>query len=156
MGRVADAYGVRGWVKVAPEGGTAAQDLAAAKEWWLGADAHKVGEARIHGATVIARLSGIASREEARALRGQTVSVRREALPEPDEGKYYLADLLGLEVLNEDGRSLGVVTRMYTNGPQDVIEVTGERTRLLPWVPAIVKQVDLSKRQIYVEWGADW
>jgi ribosomal 30S subunit maturation factor RimM len=34
--------------------------------------------------------------------------------------------------------------------------VTGDRTRLIPWVPAVVKQVDLPKKQVRVEWGADW
>jgi 16S rRNA processing protein RimM len=51
---------------------------------------------------------------------------------------------------------LGVVTRTYSNGAHDVIEVAGDRTRLIPWVSAVVKEVDLPKGQILVEWGADW
>jgi 16S rRNA processing protein RimM len=155
MGRVAGSYGVRGWVKVAPEAGTQ-ENLAGAKEWWVGADAFKVGAAKIHGATVVGKLAGIETREEALALKGRTVAVRREALPEPGQGRYYLADLMGLEVVNESGATLGVVTRSYSNGAQDVIEVTGERTRLIPWVAAVVKNVDLAARRIEVEWGADW
>lgn len=155
MGRVADSYGVRGWVKVAPEGGVK-ESLAAAKEWWVGATAHEVSQAKVHGATVVAKLSGIATREDARALRGQTVSVRRESLPEPEKGTYYLADLVGLEVVNGQGQKFGTVKRFYSNGPQDVMEVSGERERLIPWVPEIVTEVDLSKRQIRVDWGADW
>jgi 16S rRNA processing protein RimM len=155
MGRVAGSYGVRGWLKVAPERGSE-EALAAAKEWWIGADAHTVAEAKIHGATVVAKLAGIESREQALGLKGQVVAVRREALPEPGEGRYYLADLVGLEVLNERGETLGVVRQTFSNGAQDVIEVAGDRTRLIPWVAAIVKEVDLSKGQIHVEWGADW
>ena len=155
MGRIADSYGVRGWVKVAPEGGVA-QSLATAKEWWIGAQAHKVGEAKVHGSTVVARLSGVATREEARALRGQTVSVRRESLPEPEKGRYYLADLVGLEVVNAQGKKLGTVRRFYSSGAQDVMEVSGERVRLIPWVADIVANVDLNKRIIQVEWEADW
>lgn len=155
MGRVAGSYGVRGWVKVAPETGSA-EGLAGAKEWWIGADAYEVSGARTHGATVVGKLAGIETREQALALKGQAVAVRREALPEPEEGRYYLADLVGLEVRNEQGEALGVVTRTYSNGAHDVIEVAGNRTRLIPWVAAVVKEVDLSKRQIHVEWGADW
>ena len=44
-----------------------------------------------------------------------------------------LADLVGLEVVNEQGTPLGVVTRTYSNGAHDVIEVAGDRTRLIPW-----------------------
>ncbi|MGE5639233.1 MAG: ribosome maturation factor RimM [Clostridia bacterium] len=154
MGRVAGSYGVRGWVKAIPGGG-AAQGLADAKEWWIGGKPFKA-VARIHGSTVVAALSGIGSREEALKLRGEPVSVRRETLVDPGEGHYYHADLIGLEVVNEQGQALGKVKRMFSNGAQDVMELSGEKERLLPWVPAVVKQVDLQKKQVTVEWGADW
>lgn len=155
MGRVAGSYGVRGWVKVAPEGGSE-EGLVGAKEWWIDADAYGVSGARVHGATVVGKLAGIETREQALTLKGRTVAVRREALPEPEEGKYYLADLVGLEVVNEQGVPLGVVMRTYSNGAQDVIEVAGDKTRLIPWVAAVVKEVDLLKKQVQVAWGADW
>src|SRR5687768_2197218 len=155
MGRVAGAYGVRGWVKVAPEAGTQAA-LAGAAEWWIGAAAYRVAAAKGHGATVVGQLAGIESREQALALKGQAVALRRDALPEPGQGRYYLGDLVGLEVVNERGEPLGVVAQTYSNGAHDVIEVSGERTRLIPWVAAVVKEVDLPARRIRVAWGADW
>jgi 16S rRNA processing protein RimM len=155
MGRVAGAYGVRGWVKVAPGGG-ALETLATATEWWIGGRAWPVSEAKPHGATVVAKLAGLESREEAQRLRGEEVCVRREALPPPGEGHYYLDDLVGLEVVNEQGERLGAVKRLFSNGAQDVMEVVGDRTHLMPWVPAVVKAVDLPGGRITVEWGADW
>ena len=155
MGRVAGAYGVRGWVKVAPQRG-AAEGLAAAGEWWIGDEPHAVRGARLHGAAVLGKPSGIETREQAAALKGQAVAVRRESLPEPGEGRYYLADLVGLAVVNEQGEALGEVRRVFSNGAQDVIEVHGERTRLIPWVAAVVKEVNLAEGQVRVEWGADW
>jgi 16S rRNA processing protein RimM len=59
-------------------------------------------------------------------------------------------------VVNEQGERLGTVKQWIANGAQDVMEVAGERTRLIPWVPAIVKAVDLAARRVLVEWGADW
>jgi 16S rRNA processing protein RimM len=155
MGRVAGSYGVRGWVKLAPDRG-AGEALAAAKEWWIGTQAYRVREAKRHGAAVVGKLAGIETREQALALKGSAVLVRRESLPEPGEGHYYLADLVGLEVVNERGEALGVVKRLFTNGAQDVMELAGERTRLLPWVAAVVKNVDLPNRRIEVAWEADW
>jgi 16S rRNA processing protein RimM len=155
MGRVAGSYGVRGWVKVAPEVG-AGEDLAAVKEWWIGADAFQVSAAKVHGATVVGKLAGIETREEALELKGRTVAVAREALPEPEEGKYYLADLIGLQVVNENGEALGLVMRTYSNGAHDVIEVAGTKTHLIPWVPSVIRQVDLLNKRVEVEWGADW
>jgi 16S rRNA processing protein RimM len=155
MGRVAGSYGVRGWLKVAPGGG-AAEGLVEAARWWIGGEKYEVAEARVHGATVVAKLAGIEVREQALQLRGQAVLIERSAMPQPEEGHYYLADLVGLEVVNEQGEALGKVKKFFTNGAQDVMEVVGDKERLMPWVPAVVKQVDLQKRQITVEWGADW
>jgi 16S rRNA processing protein RimM len=152
MGRVAGHYGVRGWIRVQrPEAA-----LADCGRWWIGGQEYPVEETKEHSGALLAKLTGIDSREAALKLKGSEVAVRRESLPRPDEGKYYLADLVGLEVVNEQGQALGVVRRIFTNGAQEVMEVVGDRSRLLPWVPAIVKGVDLEKKQIDVEWGADW
>lgn len=155
MGRVAGSYGVRGWVKVAPQAGVQ-ENLAAAKEWWLDDAPRRVEAARVHSATVVAKLEGIESREQALALKGRQVSVPRAALPAAGEGHYYLADLLGLEVVNTRGAVLGVVRQWLTNGPQDVMELAGDRVRLVPWVAAVVKRVDLEAKRIEVQWEADW
>lgn len=155
MGRVAGAYGVRGWLKAVPQAGV--QDsLAQAAEWWLGDERRRVVQAKRHGATVVAKLEGLETPEQAQALKGRDVSVARRALPEPEAGHYYLADLLGLDVVNVEGQRLGVLRQWLTNGPQDVMEVAGERLRLLPWVPSVVRRVDLEAGVIEVAWGADW
>ena len=155
LGRVAGAYGVRGWVKVAPQRG-AADSLVAARDWWLGEAARRVEQARVHSATVIAKLAGIETREQALALKGAKISVARNALPAVEDGHYYLADLVGMEVVNTQGEKLGSVRQWLSNGRQDVMELAGERTRLLPWVPAVVKAVDLEAKRIEVDWQADW
>ena len=152
MGRVAGSYGVRGWLKVeSPE-----QALAACKRWWIGGSEYPVEQVKEHSGTLLAKLAGLESREAALKLKGSTVYVRREAMPEPEAGHYYLADLVGLEVLNERGEALGVVKRWMFNGAQDVMEVAGGKTRLIPWTAAVVREVDLEKRRIHVEWSADW
>jgi len=155
MGRVAGSYGVRGWVKVAPQKGVA-DALVAATDWWLGEDARRVEQARVHSATVVAKLAGIETREQALALKGLKVAVARSALPDAQDGRYYLADLVGLDVVNAQGEKLGVVRQWFTNGPQDVMELAGDRVRLIPWVPTVVKDVDLEAKRIEVDWGADW
>ncbi len=152
MGRVAGSYGVRGWIRVErPEAG-----LAECGEWWIGGEPHAVQETKPHSGSLLARLAGIGSREAALKLKGRAVEASRAVLPEPEAGHYYHADLIGLEVVNEQGQRLGVVKRMFTNGAQDVMELSGDRERLLPWVPTVVKNVDLRNGRIEVEWGADW
>ena len=155
MGRVAGSYGVRGWIKVVPGGGVA-RTLCGANEWWIGERAYPVVEAKTHGATLVAKLAGIESREQALGLKGERVAIARGALPDPGPGYHYLADLVGLEVRNEQDELLGTVKHWLSNGVQDVMEVTGERTRLIPWVSTIVKEVDLARGRIVVDWSAEW
>jgi 16S rRNA processing protein RimM len=152
MGRVAGSYGVRGWIKVeAPQ-----EALAACRKWSIGGTEYPVEQVKEHSGRLVAKLAGLESREAALKLKGSTVYVRREAMPEPEAGHYYLADLVGLEVVNERGEALGVVKRWLFNGAQDVMEVTGKRALLVPWVASVVRTVDLEKKQIHIEWGADW
>ena len=153
MGRVAGSYGVRGWVKVEePQ-----EALAACRSWSIGGKEYPVEEVKPHSGTLLAKLAGLESREAALRLKGSTVYVRREALPAPAAGHYYLADLVGLEVVNERGEALGVEKRWTFNGAQDVMEVSENgKVWLLPWVSEVVRSVDLAKRQIHVDWGADW
>ena len=149
-GRVADPYGVRGWLRVVVD---EPELLAAAPVWWIGGEARTVKESRPHSGTLLAKLEGIENPEQAKLLKGKAVQIPR---PQPGEGSYYWNDLVGLEVVNEQGQILGVVKRMFSNGAHDVMELSGERERLLPWVPPVVKKVDLQKKRIDVEWEADW
>ncbi len=150
FGRVAGSYGVRGWMKVAVDD---PELLAAQPAWWLEGAERRVEATKIHSGTLLAKLEGIESPEAARKFKGQAVQIPR---PEPGEGRYYWDDLIGLEVVNTQGQMLGVVKGMFSNGAHDVAELSGERTRLLPWVPVVVKKVDLPERRVEVEWGADW
>jgi len=149
-GRIAGSYGVRGWLRVAVD---EPDLLAAAPVWWIGGEALVVKEAKSHSGTLLAKLEGVETPEAAQKLKGRAVEIPR---PVPGEGSYYWADLVGMEVVNEKGEILGVVKRMFSNGAHDVMELSGERERLLPWVPPVVKKVDLLKKRVEVEWGADW
>ena len=131
--------------------------LEGVEEWWIGGVARAVEDRRRHSGKLLAKLAGIESREAALGLKGHPVLVPRSALPEPEEGRYYWADLIGLEVVNTEGVRLGAVKELFSNGAQDVMALKdGERGRLLPFVAAVVKRVDLDARRIEVDWGVDW
>ena len=149
-GRVAGSYGVRGWLRVVVD---EPELLADQQTWWLAGAVYPVRETKIHSGTLLAKLEGIDNPELAKTFKGKAVSIPR---PQAGKGRYYWSDLVGLEVVNEQGVVLGVVKQMSSNGAHDVMEVAGERTRLLPFVPVYVKQVDLQKKRIEVEWEADW
>lgn len=150
FGRVAGSYGVRGWLRVAVD---EPEVLAAQSIWWLGGVEYAVRETKLHSGTLLAKLAGIENPEQAKALKGRPVVIPR---PEAGEGRYFWTDLVGLEVVNGQGVVLGVVKAMSSNGAHDVMEVAGDRSRLLPFVPAYVMKVDLQARRIEVDWQADW
>ena len=157
MGRVAGAYGVRGWIRVAADDPA---DLQAQPQWWVGGAECAIEQTKLHSGTLLAKLRGIDDRTRAEALNGATVALSHSVLPAPEPGQYYWADLVGLEVVNESGVTLGRVKLLFSNGAHDVMELEGEGegkvTRLLPWVPTVVTQVDLERGRIEVQWGADW
>ena len=160
MGRVLAPYGVKGWIKVAPF--TAAPDaLTRFDRWWIGGpdgwEEAEVAEAVRHGANVVARLAGCRDRDQAAKLRGREVALPRESLPEAQKNEYYWADLVGLEVVNAESASLGKVTALFSNGAHDVMRIgAGKGERLVPFVPAVVRKVDLAAGRIEVDWGTDW
>jgi len=153
LGRVGAPYGVRGWIRVTGN----AEALAAMPSWSIGGAERTVESTKPHSAVLLAKLDGVETREQARALKGQPIFAPRSALPEPPEGTFYWADLVGLEVVDRKGRGLGKVQSLFSGGAHDIAEVAdGKRIRLLPWVGAVVKQVDLARGRIEVDWEADW
>lgn len=133
VGRVVDAYGVKGGLKVQPY--SAAPDaLLAAKTWWLARDGKDgkvwrvaVASAKRHGSSVAAMWSGIADRDQALAWKGWAVLVPRSAFPKPAEGEFYWVDLIGCELLgvNDSGEQvvLGTVAEVSDNGAQAILHV---------------------------------
>jgi 16S rRNA processing protein RimM len=87
------------------------------------------------------------------APRGAVLSVPREALPAPEgAATWYAFELVGLEVVEEDGRALGRVTRVEPGVANDVLEVDAGRL-LLPFVDACVRDVDVAAGRIVVAPG---
>ncbi len=116
---------------------------------------------RMHSGALLAQLAGVATRDDALALRGGEVGVPRAALPRPRKGEIYWADLEGLEVRNREGVMLGVVAEVVAHGAHPLLRVARPAAasgaeRLIPFVPAIVDRVDLATRRIDVDWGEEY
>jgi len=162
MGRVIAPYGVRGWVKVRPF--TSSPDaLIGHRRWWLAKEEGAWREFRVdaasrHAGSVLAGLEGLGAREDAAAWRGAWVGIPRSALPAPDRGEVYLADLVGLDVVNRQGEGLGRVASLVETTAHPVLRVEdGERSeRLIPLVDAYVDAIDVGAGRIVVDWRTDY
>ena len=83
--------------------------------------------------------------------RGTRLEVPRGALGDPEEGEYYVFQLVGLEVEEEGGRRLGVVKDVVPAPANDALEL--DTGLLLPMVDACVREVDLERRRILIAQG---
>ena len=98
----------------------------------------------------IARLAEATSRTEAERLRGTVLTVERDALPALDEGEYYHADLIGLAVVTDTGKSVGEVIAVQNFGATDIIEI-GLEPPPAKGMKAIMVPMT---RQAVIEWDA--
>lgn len=176
VGRIAGAWGVKGWIRVQPFASDP-QALFSSRRWYLkppeggalprpGAAAGtippllKVTNARDHGDGVVAQVQDVTDRSGAEALRGARVFVPRSSFPTAGEGEFYWIDLIGLSVVNREGERLGEVVGLIDTGPHSVLRVQpegeGADERLIPFVGAYVDEVSLERRLITVDWGADF
>ena len=101
---------------------------------------------------VILKLEGADDRNAAEALRGKDLYITEDDLPELPEGQYYVRDLIGMSVTEEDGNLLGHVTDVLQNTAQDIFAVESENGKklLIPKVDQFVLDIDAEKREITV------
>ena len=156
MGKVLVPYGINGWVKVYSfteklESFLTYKKLFLSKDQknWLEI---KVKEIKVHGKTIIAKFSEIADRTQAETYKNYLIGVPKDYLPQLNDNQYYWNDLIGLEVLNLQDVSFGLVDTYIETGANDVIVVKGDKERLIPYTPMTVLKVDTIKNKIIVDW----
>lgn len=159
VGRVAGVFGVKGWLRIfsytdPPE------NILRYGPWLVGDGAtglYRVTDGSVHGRGIIAHLAGVDDRDAARALIGRDIRVPRARFGQAGGGQFFWSDLLGLEVVNQNGMSLGKVAGMLETGANDVLVVQGERRRLIPFVSGtVIRSVDQAAGRIQVDWDAEF
>lgn len=171
VGRIADAWGIKGWFKVLPYSADP-EALFSSKRWFLlptergaqtftGVATLSVKEAKEHSDTVVATAHGVDDRTAAEALRGSRIFVSRSSFPAAAKDEYYWVDLIGLDVINREDVALGVVKELLSTGAQTVLVMEYEEDgktveRMIPFVSVYVDDVDLQARRIRVDWQADY
>jgi 16S rRNA processing protein RimM len=170
VGRIADAWGVKGWFKVLSHSADP-QALFSSKRWFIlpserGAKTFSgvlklaIREAKTHSNTVVACAQGIDDRTAAEALKGARIFISRASFPTADKDEFYWVDLIGLNVVNREGVALGEVKELLSTGAQTVVmeyELDGKtQERMIPFVAVYVDDVDLARRVITVDWQADY
>jgi len=180
VGRILDAWGVKGWIRVQAYSSDA-QALFSSRHWFLQPPEEnkplmakpktalprllKILAVRDHGEGIVAGVQGVTDRSGAEALRGARIFVSRSTFPSADPNEYYWVDLIGLNVVNRQGETLGEVVGLIDTGPHSVLRIVPpgltapvkpDQEKLVPFVATFVDDVDLEQRLITVDWGLDY
>lgn len=160
VGRIWRAHGVRGEVKVIPETDDPErfEDL---RVVFTGKTANTVDRREVEsvrlqptkrGILVVLKLRNVDSRDEAEMLRKLSVYAHGEDLPPLDEDEFFLHDLIGLQVVAEDGEEVGVVENVLELPAHEVLVVSrpGASSSMIPVVPEFVVEIDLEAEQITI------
>jgi len=160
LGQIVAPHGVRGDLRIMPL--TSNIQLFMDMDYLLLPDDRRlhIVKARPHKNIMLVTVKEITSIEEAETLRGQKVSVLREDMPELPEGRYYVGDLIGLPVLDEEGNRIGTFKDVLPTGSKDVyvIQPPEGKDILVANIPENIREIDLSNRRIIVrlpEWDEE-
>lgn len=169
LGVVRGAYGVRGWVRIsryAADGSV----LEAVPRWWLTEKGPPrrlvIEELERRGESLVVKWSGCDVKEDADALKGAVVAVARSDFPPLDAGEHYWSDLAGSRVVNREGRELGRIAALRSDGKGaqwlevqaagGVAPPKGSKKMLIPLVEQYVDAVDTDVGLVRVDWQEDW
>ena len=140
-GRIVNTHGVQGEVKIEVWLDSPKFFKSFKRLYTAGGQELKVLSARTHKDFVIVKLAGVEDVNAAMALKNKVVSIRRSdaALP---HGAFFLQDILGAKVVDEDGREIGVLEDVMETPASNIYVVRGETEHLIPAVPEFIKKTD--------------
>lgn len=148
VGRVSSAHGVRGEVSV--------HKLTEVEERFAPGSTLRLEDGRTltvattrpHQRSLLVKFEQIRDRNQAEALRGEVLLVPSDESPAPPEGSFWVHQVVGLEVITEEGRSLGKIVDVQGNPANDVWVM--ESGVLLPAIRDLVADVDLEAGRVTV------
>ncbi len=156
VGQIRGLYGVRGWVKVFSYTDPIT-NIINYSPWFVNQKMFAVSQAKAHGKGIIAKFESINDRDEAVTLLGAELAIDHEQLPATATDEFYWHDLIGLTVINHEAITFGKVESLIATGANDVLVVSGERERLIPFVMNdVILEVNLVESTLRVNWDVDF
>lgn len=150
VGKIVNAAGLKGEVKVYNYSDSS-EIYEITPEMYIGDKLMEIENVRLQKNMVILKIAGMDDRNAAEAAKGREIFITEDDLPELEEGEFYIRDLIGMAVIEED-TVLGKVKDVIQNTAQDVFEVERENGKqlLIPRVDEFVLDIDLDTREIKV------
>lgn len=155
IGQIVNTFGIKGEIKIIPFTDDIKRFdilkkvyVKTKKEEKL----YKVKNVKYHKNMVLLKLEDVDTIEQAELLRNAFLEIDREDAIPLEEGTYFIADLIGLDVYTDEGKLLGKVDDIYNTGSNDIYVIKDElgKQLLLPGIDEVIKDVDLQKEKIVV------
>lgn len=155
IGQIVNTFGIKGFVKVNPfvDDILRFDDL---EKVYLRRNKEikelQVEEVKYHKNMVLVKFKGIDKVEDAELLRNFYLEVDRENAIELEEGEYFIADLLGMNVLTEENEELGKLEDVFNAGSSDiyVVKTAEGKQILLPAISEVIKEINIKENKIIV------
>ncbi|MCL2839017.1 MAG: ribosome maturation factor RimM [Oscillospiraceae bacterium] len=147
IGKIVNTHGIRGEVKVTPwcDDPTIYCDLS---YFYAAGQKYEILRARVHKSSVIIELDGVVGIDAAIAMRNKVITIERDVLGDLDDGVYYICDLIGVAVENDDGQALGNIKDVIKTGSNDVYVLTSGV--LVPALKDVILEVDITEKRMTV------
>lgn len=155
IGQISNTHGLKGEMKVRPFT-EKNEDYAKLENILVDFNGtlkeYTVESVRYQKDVVLMKLKGVDDIEEAEKLKGHYIKIPRDSAKKINEDEYFIADLLGCEVY-QDETLLGVLDDVFTAGGSDVYVVKrkGKQDLLLPSISSVIKKVDVVNQKVFVE-----
>ena len=155
IGQIVNTFGIKGMVKVKPF----TDDIRRfdeLKKVYVEKNSnqteYEIEEVKYHKDMVLIKLKGIDKVEQAEELRNAYLTVSRDSVEKLEEGRYYIVDLLGLEVYTDEQILLGTLEDIFNTGSNDIYVVKDKQGKqiLLPAIQDVIKQIDIENKKIIV------
>ena len=140
-GVIANTHGIKGEVKIQPWADSA-EFLKGFKRLYIDGKPYELLSGRIHKDFLIAQLGGIDDVNAAMTLKHRLVTIDREEVQLP-KGSFFLQDIIGASVVDEDGTELGKLTEVLDTPASNVYVVKGNRDILIPAVKEFILNTDV-------------
>ena len=152
IGKIVTTHGIRGEVKIQPW--CDEPELFDELEYlFIEGEKYNIVRNRFHKTCQIVQLENVNSIDDAERFKNQIVYINRDALELP-EGRYYIADIEGLTVKEQNGRILGVVDEIIKTGSNDVYSLKdtfNKKPVLIPVIEGVVLETNIDGGYIVVK-----
>jgi 16S rRNA processing protein RimM len=158
VAKILAPHGIRGEVKIMPLTDFPERFYETKELMLTETQTWEVESVRPHGAFFLVKFRGFDTPEAWAPFRGRLLHVPENQLVPLPEGHYYIHQIIGLEVFDVDGHSLGIVEDLIQTGSNDVyvVKTSDGKETLVPAIKSVVRSIDISDGRIIVTMPEVW